>query len=198
MNVIKTLSAARTRCPGQYCCVAAGSFWLVLSYKRTNHFWKRARCLLRLELVWLATFWLVRIVVCHPITSRHSIPEPDTLEDAIGHLYILSLYWFVYMETCQWIFWQTTWCANFIDFIFSATLSVQNSFVKTNCDRVFREQINVFKQYTKKCNVLRLHLQTACVKKGVGAVICVYIFTGYAYLLWAGQYFWMSIHKVLW
>lgn len=67
--------------------------------------------------------------------------------------------------------------------------SVQNSFVKTNCDRVFREQINVFKQYTKKCNVLRLHLQTACVKKGVGAVICVYIFTGYAYLLWAGQYF---------
>lgn len=46
---------------------------LARGFIQINHFWNHARLLLRLELVWLATFWLVVIVGCPPIIIRHSI-----------------------------------------------------------------------------------------------------------------------------
>lgn len=49
-----------------------GHLW-ACGFIQTNHSWNHARRLLRLEFVWLATFWLVLNIGRRPITIRHSI-----------------------------------------------------------------------------------------------------------------------------
>lgn len=74
-------TAARTdTLSGSILTCGSKRLWLVLSYTLRRSLLKsRRRRLLRLELVWLATFRLVLIIRRPPITSRHSIIRWRTL-----------------------------------------------------------------------------------------------------------------------
>lgn len=73
--------------------------WLVVSYKlitcEITH--ASSSCL---ELVWLATLWLVLIIGCPPITARHSIIRWRMLLDAFIYCFPPAL---LHLHVGQWV-----------------------------------------------------------------------------------------------